>query len=69
MAGHKQSGNIGSPNNFEDHKKATQDFAKRPLKLNMEVPEYQKYYQYLKDNKTQFNQEYYNRYALKYLNL
>jgi hypothetical protein len=31
IAGHKQSGAIGSPNNFENHKEASKDYAKRPL--------------------------------------
>jgi hypothetical protein len=37
IAGHKQSGAIGSPNNFENHKEASIDYAKRPIeKLSQE---------------------------------
>jgi glycosyltransferase involved in cell wall biosynthesis len=31
VAGHKQSGDINNPNNFENHKLASVDYAKRPL--------------------------------------
>jgi hypothetical protein len=67
MAGHKQSGNIGHPDNFENHKKASGDFAKRPLQINTEISEYTRYYDYLRENKNTFNQDYYNRYVINYL--
>ncbi|NBU82572.1 MAG: NAD-dependent epimerase/dehydratase family protein, partial [Flavobacteriaceae bacterium] len=58
IAGHKQSGNIGSPNNFENHKAASIDFALRQLiKLSNEKLQsvYQKYYDFLKENKENIN--------------
>jgi glycosyltransferase involved in cell wall biosynthesis len=67
VAGHKQSGDINNPENFENHKKASPDYAKRPLQKVESVPEYQKYYQYLIDHKQDFNQEYYNKYASVWL--
>lgn len=69
IAGHKQSGDINNPDNFENHKKNTQDYAKRPL-LNNVVDlnqVYHKYYNYLRNNKHEFDQEYYEKYALQYL--
>ncbi len=67
MAGHKQSGDLDNPDNFENHKKATQDFVTRAIRLNESVEEYQKYFDYLKNNKEMFNQEYYEKYALPHL--
>jgi len=66
VAGHKQSGNIGHPNNFEDHKEASKDYAKRPLeKLSKDQLDevYKKYYDWFKNNKDKVNIEYYDRYA------
>lgn len=71
IAGHKQSGAIGSPNNFENHKLASIDFAKRPLKkLNhSEVQNvYRKYYDWLVKNKDSLNQTYFKKYAQNFLN-
>lgn len=69
VAGHKQSGDINNPDNFENHKKASGDYVKSPLSRDVidlnEV--YEKYYNYLIDNKVRFNQEYYEKYALPYL--
>jgi len=69
VAGHKQSGDINNPNNFENHKQASQDYARRLLvKDNVDLNEvYKKYYDYLRNNKDQFNQEYYKKYASQYL--
>jgi hypothetical protein len=71
IAGHKQSGAIGAPNNFENHKEASKDYAKRPLvKLSEEEIEvvYKKYYQWIVDNLGILNVEYYNRYAKIFTN-
>jgi len=67
MAGHKQSGDLDNPENFENHKKATQDKVTRPIKINTEVKEYKKYFDFLIENKEIFNQEYYNNYFLPLL--
>ena len=66
IAGHKQSGAIGSPNNFENHKEASRDYALRPLvKLTKEELDivYKKYYDWLESNLHILNREYYNRYV------
>ena len=66
VAGHKQSGNINSPTNFEEHKVASTDYAQRPLE---QLPKsqldavYAKYYNWLRSVQDQLNIEYYNRYA------
>lgn len=67
IAGHKQSGDINNPNNFENHKLASQDMAKYPLSKTKVKGVYDKYFDYLRKNKYQFNQEYYEKYAAKYL--
>ena len=69
VAGHKQSGDINNPDNFENHKKASEDYAKEPLRIGVVDLEnvYKKYYTFLKDRKDLFNQEYYERYAQPYL--
>ncbi len=67
VAGHKQSGDINNPDNFDNHKKASGDYARRPLQLNLNVPEYQNYYDYLKLNKHLFNQEFFEKYAQNHL--
>lgn len=66
LAGHKQSGDINNPNNFENHKIASNDYATRPLMplsigdINIE---YQKYYRWIASNLNVLNREYFERYA------
>ena len=70
VAGHKQSGNINSPDNFENHKLASNDFAKRPLiKLTKEDVDliYEKYYKWFKNNISVTNMNYYTKYAKKHI--
>jgi hypothetical protein len=70
IAGHKQSGNIGSPNNFENHKLASNDYPNRPLQklpINELANIYEKYYDWLKLNKNKINIEYFDRYAKKFV--
>jgi len=68
VAGHKQSGDINNPDNFENHKLASMDYAKRPLNNNFDLSVvYEKYYKYLTDNRDNFPAEYFNRYALEFL--
>ena len=65
IAGHKQSGNINSPTNFEDHKDASLDVAKSPL-VGLSADElsivYAPYFEWLKSNKSELNAEQYDRY-------
>jgi hypothetical protein len=63
IAGHKQSGNIDSPTNFEEHKKASRDYARRPLTRIQHSSCYDRYYTWFKENKDLVNKEYYHRYA------
>jgi ADP-L-glycero-D-manno-heptose 6-epimerase len=71
VAGHKQSGNIDNPNNFEEHKTKSTDFAKRKLqKINKNTLNevYKKYYEWIENNLDILNIDYYERYAKKYTN-
>lgn len=67
MAGHKQSGDIDNPNNFENHKIASGDIAKYPLGLYDVNTEYTQFYKYISDNRPMFNDDYYNKYAKRYV--
>ena len=69
IAGHKQSGAIGSPNNFEEHKIQSRDFAQRPLqKLNPDVIRafYKPFIVFLNTNKNSLNYDYFMRYVSTY---
>lgn len=64
IAGHKQSGKLGSPNNFEEHKQQSQDFATRHLSDTFPVHDfYTPYYQYIKNNSRDFPQTILNKYV------
>jgi len=68
MAGHKQSGDINNPDNFENHKRASLDFAKGPLERNLDLTQvYSKYYDFLRTNREIFHRESFERYALNFL--
>ena len=65
IAGHKQSGDIDNPDNFENHKKASLDISNAlltPLDKNELNDTYYKYYEYIKNNESIFNQSYYKKY-------
>lgn len=71
IAGHKQSGRIGAENNFEEHKIASLDYCKRPIKklLQKELDDvYKKYYIWISENIELLNNEYFERYAKKFIN-
>ena len=65
IAGHKQSGNIGSVDNFENHKEASKDYASRPIKKlskrNLNKV-YKKYYDWINENSSKLNKDYYEKY-------
>lgn len=63
VAGHKQSGDINNPDNFENHKKASGDYVTGSLTPIAIDDTYAKYYKFLADNPDQVNQEYYKRYV------
>lgn len=58
IAGHKQSGNIDSPDNFENHKKESTDFATAPLNADYNLaPFYERFYNYYRENAEDFHEE------------
>ena len=69
IAGHKQSGAIGSPNNFEEHKRQSQDTANRPLKKiakDQIMAFYRPYIDFINKNRHLINHDYFMRYASSY---
>lgn len=65
VAGHKQSGDINNPNNFENHKLASGDYVKdllTPITKEELDKEYEKYYIFIKENKELFDPESYETY-------
>ena len=55
IAGHKQSGNINSPTNFEEHKQQSVDIATRPLVHTISLsPVYSRYYDYFRQHISEF---------------
>ena len=65
VAGHKQSGDINNPDNFENHKKASTDYAKGPLTGNVELVEvYRPYYEYIRNNSELFPTELIEKYVI-----
>jgi hypothetical protein len=69
IAGHKQSGNINNPTNFEEHKQATNDYARRPLSQLKHSIVYQRYYEWFRTNINLVNPEYYARYASRFIEI
>lgn len=68
VAGHKQSGDINNPSNFENHKRASRDYAKRPLESGFNLDSvYKPYYEYIRDNVQKFPLDYIHKYSSKYL--
>jgi hypothetical protein len=65
VAGHKQSGDINNPDNFENHKNASGDYAKGSIET-ISFDElhnfYKPYYDFITNNPEQINQEYKQRY-------
>jgi hypothetical protein len=65
IAGHKQSGDINNPDNFENHKKASGDYCTGLLtpisKLDLNNF-YKPYYDFIINNPNQINQDYKERY-------
>ena len=68
MAGHKQSGDINNPNNFENHKVASTDYVVAPLTGDNTDTGYDRYFEYLKTQYNNFSQYHYEKYAKKYFN-
>lgn len=69
LAGHKQSGDIDNPNNFDNHKQRSNDISDKKLNrcgLDNLNQVYQKYYQYLIDHKGDFDSELWDKYVDEY---
>jgi hypothetical protein len=65
VAGHKQSGDINNPDNFENHKKSSGDYCTGPLfpLHNLELDKvYKKYYDFLKSQENSIKEDYYKKY-------
>ena len=70
VAGHKQSGDINNPDNFENHKQSSGDYCSGPLFPldNSELDEvYKPYYEFLKSKQNEIDEEHYNRYLVPLL--
>lgn len=67
LAGHKQSGDIDNPNNFDNHKEQSRDHAKEkltPISKDELNKEYLKYYDCIVKYKSHFDYKSYERYIL-----
>lgn len=65
VSGHKQSGDINNPDNFENHKKNSNDIVVdllKPLDKNELNIIYKKYYDFIRNNKNLFNNKMFNKY-------
>lgn len=69
VAGHKQSGNIDGPDNFEQHKAATRDHAIRPLQRGgVDLDEvYKKYYDFFREHSSEFSAPEFQKYVAPHL--
>ena len=64
IAGHKQSGDINNPDNFENHKKASMDYAKAPLTADADLSlVYAPYYQFINNHQHLFPSELIRKYV------
>lgn len=65
IAGHKQSGNIDHPNNFQIHKKYTIDIMKHPLVYSRDVMGvYDELLEYIRQNKSSFPPDLLEKYVM-----
>lgn len=66
IAGHKQSGDIDNPKNFNNHKIKSNDFVKSKL-IGLSTNElnavYDPYFKFIKNNRKSFDQELYSTYC------
>ena len=66
IAGHKQSGDINNPDNFENHKTHSGDYATRPLYIAPRfylTEVYSRFYEYIKNHIDEFDKELLNKYV------
>lgn len=65
IAGHKQSGDINNPDNFENHKRESKDYATAPLVNTTRLDTfYAPYYEFLDKNRQQFSPDLLERYVV-----
>lgn len=69
IAGHKQSGNMKDPNNFENHKKQSKDICTGLLIKENFDGIYDKYYNFLINNLNLINKKYFDKYAKKHIKI
>ena len=66
VAGHKQSGDIDNPNNFDNHKEASLDRADSPL-VGLSIEDlqiiYEPYFEFVRTKRNEFDEEQYSRYC------
>lgn len=70
LAGHKQSGDINNPNNFDNHKERSTDVSDKPLNRCGHLilsDAYSKYYTFLKQNELKFNPVFWDKYVKTYV--
>lgn len=70
IAGHKQSGDINNPNNFENHKSQSTDVSSEPLlpcSDDQLAQLYSKYYNWLRENRDLFEDSLWNLYVKPYV--
>ncbi len=70
LAGHKQSGDINNPNNFDNHKQRSNDISNKPLNrcgFAIITDCYSKYYNYLQLNSKRFNPIIWDKYVKQYI--
>lgn len=68
IAGHKQSGDINNPNNFENHKLNSLDPARESLDKDYPIwTTYYPYLEYLKKNRSEFSKEHFQKYAAPWI--
>ena len=70
LAGHKQSGDIDNPDNFENHKRQSKDVSNEPLMPCTDdiVNElYSGIYDYLRRNQSKYDPELWQKYIAKYI--
>jgi len=70
LGGHKQSGDIDNPDNFENHKKQSKDFSTEPLTPctdDIVKDLYSGLYDYLRKNQSKYDSELWQKYIAKYI--
>lgn len=70
MAGHKQSGDINNPNNFDNHKAASTDVSEKPLaccEAGVIESLHEKFYRFLADTRNSYDSTLWERYVSSHI--